>query len=162
SCNNTYDVLNRAHKILKDTGWLAKVQWLGVKARKLSKEEPWEILYYPGARAKEEVAQAKRRVAQLLPYYEFHLEEEIERQARIENMVYEIERITGDKHSRATFYRIARSLPEDVIWRLLSELKADYLYGPLKIKTSLAAIFMDKVKRYCQEHGIDIGIKFET
>lgn len=155
-------VLNRAHKVLKDTGWLAKVQWTGTKTRKFSAAEPWEILYYPGPRAKEEVAQAKNRLARVLPYYELNLEEEIERQARIENIVSEIEHVTGDRHSRPTYYRIARNLPEDVIWRFLSELKADYLYGPLKVKTSLAAIFMDKIKRYCQERGIDIGIKFET
>jgi len=47
-----------------------------------------------------------------------------------------------------------------VIWRFLSELKADYLHGPLKVRKSLAAVFMDKVRRYCEEHEIDIGIKF--
>lgn len=72
----------------------------------------------------------------------------------------EIEEVTGDTHSRGAFTKIAKKLPQDVIFRFLSEIRADHLAGPLGVKRSPAAIFMDKVKRYCEGHKIDVGIKF--
>ncbi|MEN3011020.1 MAG: hypothetical protein ABDI20_08710 [Candidatus Bipolaricaulaceae bacterium] len=155
-------ILDRAHDILKSTGWFSKVQWVIKKAPK--NKRPWEILYYPGPRAKEEIAQAKERLAKLrqLGLSPVDIETELMEKARIEYFVDEIEKITGDTHSKATYIKIVKALPDDVLWRFLSELKADYLHGPLTVRESLAAIFMDKVKRYCQEHGLDIGIKFKT
>lgn len=35
------------------------------------------------------------------------------------------------------------------------------IHGPLGVNKSPAAIFMDKVRRYCQRHNLDIGIKFK-
>jgi hypothetical protein len=155
-------VLDRAHKVLKETGWFSRVQWIGTNKRTLCEEAPWKILYYPGERAKQEMALARKRIVELQPSLKSGIDaEEIFYDDFIkENLIQEIERITGDKHSRPTYWKIVKGLPEEVIWRFLSELKADYLHGPLKVRKSLAAVFMDKVRRYCEEHEIDIGIKF--
>jgi len=155
-------VLDRAHKVLKETGWFSKVQWTGMNKRTLSEETPWKILYYPGERAKQEITLARKRIAEMQPALKSRIavEEIFYEDFAKENLIQEIERITGDKHSRPTYSKVVRGLPEEVIWRFLSELKADYLHGPLKVRKSLAAVFMDKVRRYCEEHGIDIGVKF--
>ncbi|MEM3713600.1 MAG: hypothetical protein QXF82_01495 [Nitrososphaeria archaeon] len=155
-------ILDRAHKVLKETEWFARVQWITKKGA--YNRGQWEILYYPGERAREEIAQAKERLAKF-QYWSLSTQgdaqAQVVEQARIEYLVNEIEKITGDTHSRLTYVKIVKALPEDILWRFLSELKADYLHGPLKVRESLAAVFMHKVKRYCQEHNLDVGIRFK-
>jgi len=158
-------ILDRAHQCLKQTGWLADVEWLVKGQRALSANSPWELLYFPGPRAKSEIAQAKQRLARFKRWQQRQLLcTDPEWLAKVEYLVREMERVTGDTHSRGAFTKIAKMLPESVLWRFLSEVKLahhDHLHGVSKIKRSLAATFMDKVRRYCREHQLDIGVKFQ-
>jgi len=158
-------ILDRAHRLLKEKGWFSEVKWLSAIQRSLSKEHPWELLYYPGPRAKQEIAQAKERLKRFKSWQQRQLVLiDPESVARVQYLVQEIERVTGDRHSRGAFTKVAKNLPERMIWQWLSEVKLahhDHIHGVSKIKRSLSATFMDKVRRYCREHQLDIGVKFQ-
>lgn len=156
-------ILDRAHQALKKTGWLKEVRWEGIRRRtRFIPNKPWVIRYYPGVRAREELAQSKERLERFQSWENRQLvSTDQERLTEIRYLVKEIEQATGDNHSRKAFTKIAKNLPSQVLWRLLSEVKVDYIRGPLEVKRSPAAIFMDKVKRYCAERQLDIGIKFK-
>ena len=73
----------------------------------------------------------------------------------------EIVTVTADQHSRAFYYKIARLALEtprlrDLIYRCLSEVKEEAHAG--MIRTNKGAVFTDKLKRNCAEHGIDLGL----
>lgn len=150
-------ILDRAHRILHKTHWLNDVYWEWFK-------KPWAIRYYPGPRAKEEITQARERLKRFKSWRQRELVSiDPDRLAQAQDLVKEIERVTGDTHSRGAFTLIARKVPSQRIWQWLSEVKLahqDHLHGVSKIKQSRSALFMDKARRYCQERNLDIGIKF--
>ena len=78
-------------------------------------------------------------------------EEEV--QGLVESMV----EVLGDEHSRPFYTKVARACPSNVIYRLLSEVKDDWLQG--RVRKSKGALFTDKIKRYAKERGIDLGLK---
>lgn len=157
-------ILDRGHKVLKKTAWLEGSRWEGERRRgKLIPNEPWAIRYYPGPRAEAEIAEAEKRLARFQQWKERQLISlDAESVVQLHSLVQEMERATGDTHSRGAFTKIAKGLPQQVIWRFLSEIKADHLHGPLGVKRSPSAILMDKVRRYCQDRKLDIGIKFKA
>jgi len=71
-------------------------------------------------------------------------------------LVRDILEITEDEKSRAFYTRIATRCPDNLIYRCLSEVKDDWLQG--KVRKSKGALFTDKIKRYCRERGIDLGL----
>jgi len=72
-------------------------------------------------------------------------------------LVRDILEVTEDEKSRAFYTKIATRCPDDLIYRCLSEVKDDWLQG--KVRKSKGALFTDKIKRYCRERGIDLGLK---
>lgn len=61
-------------------------------------------------------------------------------------LVEQILEVTGDQHSRPYYAKLARELPEDTIWALLSETKQADLEG--RINTSRARYFTDLAERH--------------
>jgi len=85
-------------------------------------------------------------------------EQEAEARALVEEML----RILGDERSRPFYTKLARQAVgdprlQDLIYRCLSEVKEEEHEG--WIRTTKGAVFVDKLKRYCQEWGIDLGLK---
>jgi len=81
--------------------------------------------------------------------------EEAEAQALVE----EILQVVGDEHSRGFYVKLARRALEepillDLIYRCLSEVKEEEREG--LIRTTKGAVFVDKLKRYCKERGIEL------
>jgi hypothetical protein len=67
---------------------------------------------------------------------------------RIQHLVEEILRVCGDVKSARYYGKVARALPDHVIFRFLSEIKAD------KTIRNRGAVFTAKVKEYRQAHGM--------
>ncbi len=82
--------------------------------------------------------------------------------AEVEGLVEEILRVVGDEHSRPFYAQLARLAVRaprlrDLLYRCLSEVKEEAREG--LIRTSKGAVFTDKLKRYCKERGIDLGLR---
>lgn len=73
-------------------------------------------------------------------------------QALVEDMLNTLR----DEKSRAFYVKIAKLCPQDMIYRALSEIKQDY--SDSSVRKSRGAIFTEKVKRYAEEIGIDLGL----
>jgi len=70
--------------------------------------------------------------------------------------------LLGDERSRPFYLKLARRAVDhprllDLVYRCLSEVKEEWREG--LIRTSKGAVFVDKLKRYCKERGIDLGLK---
>jgi hypothetical protein len=70
--------------------------------------------------------------------------------------------VTGDEHSRPFYAKLAQlaiANPRlwDLIYRTLGEVKEEAHEG--LIRTTKGAVFTDKLKRYCKERGIDLGLR---
>lgn len=163
--------LEPAHNELKKTGFLKKVVW-----QPTSSERDWFIYYYPGPRAEEEAGRYRLpEDVDALPLAEegeggregasFSQREgeggeslKLEsREAELKGLVQSMIEVLGDEHSRGFYTKVARLCPSDVIYRFLSEVKDEWLQG--RVKKSKGALFTDKIKRYCKERGIDLGLK---
>lgn len=153
--------LDPAHHELQETGFLSRVSW-----KKIEDERDWMIHYYPGRRAKVEVRRFKaiqleagegeggRHAvpARVSPV------EAPEVQGFVKVMIEEL----GDEKSRRFYTRIAQMAASDsrlhqLVYRCLSEVKEEARTG--QIRTSKGAVFTDKLKRYCREWEIDLGLK---
>jgi len=75
----------------------------------------------------------------------------------IKALVEDILQVTGDEQSRGFYTKVAMLCPDDLIYRCLSEVKDEWLQG--RVKKSKGALFTDKIKRYCQERGIDLKLR---
>jgi len=75
----------------------------------------------------------------------------------IEALVNEMIAVTEDPKSRQFYTKVARRCPADLIYRVLSEVKEEWHEG--LIRTTKGAVFTDKLKRYCKERGIELGLK---
>ena len=159
--------LSPAHVELEDTGFLSKVVW-----RQGAAKDDWFIYYYPGPKAIEEVGKCQLPQGAVImeeaepPQEELPPTSAVDESSQLELGVDELElkglvesmiEILGDEHSRPFYTKVARLCPSNVIYRILSEVKDDWLQG--KVRKSKGALFTDKIKRYCQERGIDLGLK---
>ena len=147
-------VLDRAHRVLEGTGFLAEVRWEGPR------EGPWSLLYFPGPRAEEEVARAQERLRRFQELTQSR-EETLGREAEIQALVETILSVTEDPHSEGFYRKLARRAQaeprlQDLVFRCLSEVKAEWHEG--LIRASKGAAFTDKLKRYCKECGIDLPL----
>jgi hypothetical protein len=85
-----------------------------------------------------------------------------EQRAEAQGLVEEILRVTGDEHSRPFYAKLAQLAivnPRlwDLIYRTLGEVKEEAHEG--LIRTTKGAVFTDKLKRYCKERGIELGLR---
>jgi len=145
--------LASAHAKLKKTGFLAKVEWQEID------ERDWWILYHPGCRAQAEIAKAKEHIPipEPEPIFEAKAQSGSEKEIfEVQALVQDILEIMGDEQSRPFYIKVAKIVPTDLIYRCLSEVKDEWHRG--SIRTTKGAVFTDKIKRYCEERGIDLGL----
>jgi len=136
--------LKAAHELLRETGFL-EYTWEG-----------WKVCYRPGPRVKAEISRVRELPLDPL------LGLESEQQAEAAALLEEILEVTGDGRSRRFYLKVARLAAkeprlQELIFRCLSEVKEEKREG--LIRTTKGAVFVDKLKRYCQERGIDLGLK---
>ena len=74
----------------------------------------------------------------------------IKHPAQIEYLVAEILHICGDRKSARFYRRVAQAIPDDVIFRFLSEIKDD------ETIKNRGAVFTHKVKGYASRHRLRI------
>jgi len=146
--------LYHAHQELIKTHFLSQVRWRGLRGIR-----DWMIYYYPGSRALEEVEHFKATEAEAGAD---SLALESPSWSEIKALVEDILNVTEDEHSRPFYTKLAKMAAgnpklQDLIYRCLSEVKYEAHEG--LIKTTKGAVFTDKLKRYCQERGIDLGLR---
>lgn len=150
--------LGSAHQELIATSFLSKVLWRGIRSQAQGKGKDWFIYYYPGLRAIQEV---ERYGIELEEGYGEQLPSLMSSPAKasyeVRALVEDILEVTGDEQSRPFYTKVAKLCPSDLIHRVLSEVKDEWHRG--LIRTTKGAVFTDKLKRYCQERGIDLGLK---
>jgi len=155
--------LEPAHRELKETGFLERVMW-----RESPREgDDWFLYYFPGPRAREEVE--RLRLPEDVLAGEGDLELGLEslpagrakggrsEEWEIEALVQEMLRVLEDERSKAFYRKVAKTVPADLIYRCLSEVKEEWHEG--LIRTTKGAVFTDKLKRYCRERGIELGLR---
>lgn len=76
------------------------------------------------------------------------------RTERIEYMVNQIIEVCGDEHSRTAYRLIAEKMSDSSIFQALSETKDASARDA--VHTTRAKYFMDTIKRYAQQRGIDL------
>jgi len=130
-------ILRPAHKELVEKKFLEKVTWRTSKGK-------WRILYYPGERALAELSNdhALGQAKATKEWWE------------VQAIVQDILEVTEDEKSRAFYMRVARNCPQEIIYRVLSEVKDEWHRG--RVRKSKGALFTDKIKRYCKEYKLDI------
>jgi hypothetical protein len=74
-----------------------------------------------------------------------------------EALVFEMLDVLGDRHSTGLYRRIARSVPDDLIFEVLSETKYQAQTG--KIRKSRGAFFTNEIVRRAKSYGIDLGLR---
>ena len=67
--------------------------------------------------------------------------------AHLEYLVEEILKVCGDAKSARFYRKVAGALPDDVIFRFLSEIRQD------ETISNRGAVFTTKVKRYLERRG---------
>ena len=151
--------LEPAHEELRNTDFLEKAEWEGIEGEK----DDWFIFYYPGPRAIEELKRHGIPEEAILAggeggkYPALQAPRPKLSAVELEGLVEEMVEVLGDEHSRPFYMKVARACPPDVIHRFLSEVKDEWLQG--RVKKSKGALFTDKIKRYCQERGIDLKLR---
>ena len=71
---------------------------------------------------------------------------------QIELLVEDILAVCKDRHSEPFYKKVAQLLPEQVVRRAISEVKASVLQG--EVKTSPGKLFTHLIKKYAQDFGI--------
>ncbi len=160
-------VLDRAHDVLERTHFLSRVEWEGTSYKK-----PWFIQYYPGPRARAEIAQAKERLRRFesrqrrlttINQPQLALEGP-EIRFWVEELCQKLEASTPQqsvyKTKNMPYYEalakliLRGKLNGDKVREFLSE--AFYEYHQGRIRKSRSAFFTDLLKRYLAEKGKDL------
>jgi Replication initiator protein A len=146
SLKDAKKVLAPHHEKLHKTGFLAKVEW---RARQSVK--PWEIFYWPGPKAQEEMQRARA-----FPHPQFSLSDSDtadEEAFRIQDLLDEIHDEIQDPRWEQSlpFYRRAiRDLGSDHVYARLAETRGASREG--KIRKSRANYFVDLLSRDLKQH----------
>lgn len=159
-------ILDRAHDVLRSTGFLARVEWDGD-----DRKRPWFIYYYPGPRADKEIEQARERLRRFAALQQrltagqgspaldsvevrFWVEE-IYRKLEASNPGQAVCKTPNMRYYEVLAKLIVRGkLDGDKVRELLSE--AFYEYHQGRIKKSRSALFTDLLKRHLAQKGQDL------
>jgi hypothetical protein len=145
---------SNAHKELISTGFLEGVEWIGTQKR-----PPWEIRYYPGPRAREEVKQGKHRLRRLNAQ-ETHQNAKDGRFSAHDWLAQLTQDLKDTSGKNSGFYfklgkAISQGLIRDsLIWSSLSIAKDTMRTH--RLKKEMSACFTDELKRSLQQHGKDL------
>lgn len=166
--------LDSAHNELIKTSFLSQVERQFVEGED---ENDWLIYYYPGQRAVEEVGDVDQKPqanslkegtleTQGIPGSvvighetgsDHHKEEQAKRDAELAGLVQKMIAVLDDEKSRPFYKIVARKCPTDLIYRCLGEVREAAELDT--IRKTKGAVFTDKLKRYCHERDIDLGLK---
>jgi hypothetical protein len=80
------------------------------------------------------------------------------RTPEMEAFAQEIAERLEDDHSLGFYRKVVDTIPENLIWQALSEVKDAFLSG--RVKKSKAALFTTVIKSKAQEHNINLNIKY--
>lgn len=141
-----------AHEELLSASFLAAVEWFPT-----AEKDDWVVRYFPGPRAEREIEEVKHRKEWTPERVEEHAAQKAEDDAWIRGFASYLAQELADERSYPFYEKLARQALrdgrlEDLIYRTLSEVKDDYRRG--RVKKSKAALFTDRLKRYCQDRGI--------
>jgi hypothetical protein len=139
------------HKELEAAHFLAGVEWLPLR------EEDWIVRYWPGPRAFREIEEVRHRTEWAPSWIVDEAYERAETEAYIRGFASYLAEELEDPGSYAFYERLARlarrnAALEDLIYRVLSEVKDDFRRG--RVRKSKGAAFTDRLKRACLERGL--------
>jgi hypothetical protein len=146
--------LHNAHQALIETQFLEEVEWIGSQKR-----PPWEIRYYPGPRAREEVKQGKHRLRRLNAQ-ETHQNAKDGRFNAHDWLAQLSQDLKDTSGKNSGFYfklgkAISQGLIRDsLIWSSLSIAKDTMRTH--RLKKEMSACFTDELKRSLQQSGKDL------
>ncbi len=130
--DNAKKILERHHRKLQATGFLAKYEWRGRQS-----QHPWEILCWPGSKAKEEM---KRTREFLQP--ELFQQQLSNSEQRLLGWILDI---CGDRENEPAYRKVIKEYHAGLIESAIGETKQ--AKREHRIKTNPGAYFMDTLKR---------------
>jgi len=154
-------ILKRAHRQLEDADWFDNVEWVVPdKQRSFNSDRPWVLRYYPGPRAKAEVAQAKER---LHKFQQKQLRENsVDDWHYVRGWTLQLGEILEDSTGRNTgFYtKIAKlvvsgKIDDSLVWEAAHTAKVEDHEG--NISENRSAFFTDYLKRRLNERNKDLN-----
>jgi hypothetical protein len=153
SLKDAKKVLHPHHTKLQKTGYLAKVEWHASQSK-----QPWEVLYWPGPKAKEESQRARGVVPPSFRLLGNGSPPSDEEEARLQDLLDQIRHELKDSRWEQSipFYRSAvQRLGRDLVYARLSETRGASLER--KIRTNKSAYFIDLLTRDLQQHVSNNG-----
>jgi hypothetical protein len=130
--DNAKKILEPHHRKLKATGFLTKYEWRGRQS-----QYPWEILCWPGPKAKEELKRAREFLQPELFQYQL-----TDSQQRLLDWIIDV---CGDRENEAAYRKVILNYHEGLIETVVGETKQAKIEH--RIRTSAGAYFMDTLKR---------------
>jgi hypothetical protein len=146
SLKDAKKVLHPHHTKLQKTGYLAKVEWQASQSK-----SPWEILYWPGQKAKEELKRTREFVPPTHQLQGERASRSAEEEARVQDLLKQIHDEIKDPRWEQSipFYRsVIQRLGRDLVYARLSETRGASREG--KIRTRKPQYFIDLLTRDLQ------------
>jgi hypothetical protein len=149
SLKDAKKILHPHHTKLQKTGYLAKIEWQASQSK-----QPWEILYWPGPKAKDELKRTREFVPPSHQLPDGRSSQSNEEEARIQDLLEQIRDEIKDPRweQSVPFYRSAiQRLGRDLVYARLSETRGASREG--KIRTRKPAYFIDLLTRDLQRYA---------
>jgi hypothetical protein len=149
SLKDAKKILHAHHIKLQKTGYLAKVEWQASQST-----HPWEIVYWPGPKAKEELKRAREFVPPSYQLLGNQSSQSNGEEARVQDLLEQIRAEIKDPRwdQSIPFYRSAiQRLGRDLVYARLSETRGASREG--KIRTRKPAYFIDLLTRDLQRYA---------
>lgn len=152
-------VLDPAQEGLQEDGWLQRLEWVGASERPvLNPKKPWELRFYPGIRAREELTQAKQR---LRHFHKSRRRQQLPEWQDVQSWVIVLTELLQDteKKNQGFYTKIGKlivrgKLKSDLVWEAAHTAKTEDLAG--NVKTSRSAFFTDYLKRQLKQRNRDL------
>ena len=136
--DNAKKILEPHHRKLKATGFLAKYEWRGRQS-----QYPWEILSWPGTKAKEEIERAREFLQPELFQHQLS-----DFQQRLLDWILEV---CGDRENEPAYRKLIQEYPEGLIEMAVAETKQ--AKRERRIRRRPGAYFTDTLKRLSEMHA---------
>jgi hypothetical protein len=153
SLKDAKKVLRPHHAKLQKTGYVAKVEWQASQSK-----QPWEILYWPGPKAKEEVQRTRAFVPSSRQSLNGHSSRADEEEARLQDLLNQIRDEIKDsrwEQSVPFFRSTIQRLGRDLVYARLAETRGASREG--KIRTRKPQYFIDLLTRDLERHMSNNG-----
>jgi hypothetical protein len=135
SLKDAKKLLRSHHRKLQETGFINKFEWRGSQSKR-----PWEIIYWPGERARKELKRAREFSKPQRPAL-------TDSQERLLDWILEV---CGDAENKPAYRKIMQEYHEGLIETAIGETKQ--AKREHRIRTTAGAYFMDTLKRLADMH----------